>query len=72
MTRSLNKPASSKNNGNRLASIRNNNSKPAFERNDGNSEVNRFDVHRNSVKYAKKSGKLFKSGKSKSEKMFKS
>ena len=38
----------------------------------GDSEVDRFGVDRNGVKYAKKSGKLSKSGKSKSEKMSKS
>ena len=38
----------------------------------GDSEVDRFGVSENGVEYAKKSGKLFKSGKSKSEKTSKS
>ena len=76
-TRSLDKPTSSKNNGSRLASNKNNNNEPALRKNNGNSEIDRFGVNRNSMEYAKKSenlsksGKLFKSGKSKSEKTFK-
>ena len=42
------------------------------DRNNGNNKVNGFDVDRNGVEYAKKSGKLSKSGKSKSKKMSKS
>ena len=38
----------------------------------GNGKVDGFGVGQNSVEHAKKSRKLFKSGKSKSEKMFKS
>ena len=67
-----NKPVPSKNNGSRSASSKNDNSKPVFKKNNSNSEVNRFGVGRNSVEYTKKSGKLSKSRKSKSEKMFKS
>ena len=68
----LNKPAPSRNNGSKSASSKNNNSKPAFRKNDSNNKVNRFGVGRNGVKHAKKSRKLFKSGKSKSKKMSKS
>ena len=38
----------------------------------GDGKVNRFSVGGNGMEHTKKSGKLFKSGKSKSEKMFKS
>ena len=38
----------------------------------GDGKVNRFGVSKNDVKHAKKSGKLFKSEKSKSKKTFKS
>ena len=71
-TGSFHKPASSKNDGSRLASDKNNNNKPASGRNDGNSEVDGFGVGRNGVAYVKKSGKLSKSGKSKSKKTSKS
>ena len=77
-TRSPNEPASSRNNGSRSASGRNNNSKPVSRKNDSNSEVDRFGVSGNGMKYAKKSGKLFKSEnlfkleQLKSEKLFKS
>ena len=66
------KPAPSKNNSSRSASSKNNDSKPASGKNDGNGKVNGFDVSRNGVEHAKKSGKLSKSGKSKSEKTSKS
>ena len=56
-----NKPAPGRNNYNKSAFNRNNNSKPASRKNDGNGEVNRFDVSRNSMKYAKKLEKLSKS-----------
>ena len=49
-------PASSKNDDNKSASSRNDNSRPASRKNDGNGEINKFGG--NSVKYAKKSGKL--------------
>ena len=68
----LNEPAPSQNNNNKSAFSRNNNSKPAFRRNNNNSEVNRFGISKNGVKYAKKSAKLFQLKKSKSKKMFKS
>ena len=61
-TRLPDKPALSKND----------DSRPAFRKNEGNSEVNGFDVSRNGVKHIKKSEKLFKLGKSKSKKTFKS
>ena len=69
---SLDEPASSRNNGNKSASSRNNNSRPAFEKNDGNNKVNGYGINRNGMEHAKKSRKLSKLGKSKSEKMFKS
>ena len=72
MIRLSNKLATSRNNGNRSVSNRNNNSKPASRKNNSNGEVNRFGVSRNSIKYAKKLRKLFKSGKSKSKKILKS
>ena len=68
----LGKPASNKNNGSMSASNKNNNSKLASIKNDSNSEVNWFDVRRNSVKHTKMSGKLSKLGKSKSKKTSKS
>ena len=71
-TRSSDKSASSSNNSRRSASNKNNDSKPAFWRNDSNGEVNEFDVGRNGVEHTKKSEKLFKSGKSKSQKISKS
>ena len=72
MIESPDKPTPSKNNGKKSASSRNNNSRSVFEKNNGNSEVNGFGVGRNGVKYIKKSRKLSKSRKSKSEIMFKS
>ena len=63
-----NKLAFSKNNGSKSASYRNNNNKPICKKNNGNSEVNGRGVNKNGVEYAKKSGKLFKLGKSKREK----
>ena len=78
MTGSLNEPAPSKNNANRSVSSRNDNSRPVSRRNNGNGEVDGFSIGRNSVEYAKKSGKsstsekLSKSGKLKGEKTFKS
>ena len=67
-----NKPAPSRNNSSRSASGKYDNSRPAFEKNNGNGEVDGFCVGRNGVEYAKKSGKLSKSGKSKSKKTSKS
>ena len=52
ITRSSNKPAPSRNDVNRSASSKNNDSKPVFGRNDGNSEIDRFGG--NGVKYTKK------------------
>ena len=71
-TRSLDKPAFNRNDSNKSTSSRNDNSKPVSRKNNGNNEVDGFSVGGNSVKYAKKSEKLFKSRKSKSEKMSKS
>ena len=68
----FNKPVPSKNNSSRSASSKNNNSKPVFGRNNDNNKVDRFGVGKNSMEYAKKSEKLFKSGELKSEKMSKS
>ena len=72
MTGSPNKPASSRNNGNRSGSSRNDNSKLASGRNDSNGEDDRFGVGGNGVEHAKKSRKLFKLRKLKSEKTSKS
>ena len=71
-TGSSDKSAPNKNDSSRLAFSKNDNNKPASRKNNGNGEVNGFGVGKNSVKYAKKLGKLFKSRKSKSEKTFKS
>ena len=65
-TRLSNKQAFSKNNSSRLASNRNDNSRSTFKKNNGNSEVNGFDIGGNDVEHTKKSKKLSKSGKSKS------
>ena len=43
-----------------------------LKKNDSDNEVNEFDISENSVKYTKKSEKLFKLRKSKSKKMSKS
>ena len=72
MTELFNKLAFNKNNGNLSVFSKNDNNKPAFERNDSNNKVNRFGVNKNGVEHAKKSGKLSKSGKAKSKKIFKS
>ena len=72
MTGSSNKSAFRKNDGSRLASSRNDNNRPTFGKNDDNSKIDRFGISENGVEHAKKSGKLSKSAKSKSEKMFKS
>ena len=71
-TRLLDKSAPSKNNGSRSASSKNNNSKPASGRNNNDNEIDGFGVSGNGMKHAKKLGKLSTSGKSKSEKTFKS
>ena len=70
--RSSDKPATSKNDGSKSASSKNNNNRPASGRNNGNSKVDRFGVGKNGVEHIKNLGKLFKSGKSKSEKTSKS
>ena len=72
MTRLPDKSAPSKNNSSRSAFSGNNNNKLAFRRNDGDGKVDRFGVGRNGVEFAKKSRKLSKLGKSKSEKPSKS
>ena len=66
------KLASKSNDGSRSAFSKNNNSKLVSGQNNGDNEYNGFSVSRNGVKYAKKLGKLSKSGKSKSEKISKS
>ena len=71
-TGSPKKPAPSKNDSSRSAFSRNNNSKPASGKDDGDGEVNRFGVGKKGVEHTKKSGKLFMSRKSKSEKTSKS
>ena len=71
-TKLLDKPISSKNDGSKSASNKNNNNKPASRWNNGNVKINRFDVGRNSIENTKKSRKLLKLEKSKSEKIFKS
>ena len=71
-TRSFDKPVPSRNYGSKSASNRNNDNRLTSGKNDSNSKVNRFGVGRNDMKHAKKLGKLFKSEKSKSEKMSKS
>ena len=71
-TRLPDKLAPSKNNGSKSVSSRNDKNKLAFERNNGNNEVNRFDIGRNSMEHAKKSGKSSKSEKLKSKKLSKS
>ena len=55
ITRSLDEPASSRNNGSKLTSNKNDNTRLASGNNNGNSEVDRFGD--NGVKYVKKSGK---------------
>ena len=72
MTRLPDELAFSRNNDSRSASSSNDNNKLAFKGNDGNGEVNRFGVSKNGIEHAKKSGKLSKSRKSKSKKIFKS
>ena len=67
-----NEPAPSKNNNSRSISSRNNNNRPAFGRNNGDKKVYGYGVSENDVEYAKKSGKLSKSGKSKNKKTSKS
>ena len=71
-TGSPNKPASSRNDGSRSASSKNNDSKSASRTNDGDDKVDGFGIDGNGVEHAKKSGKLSKSKKSKSEKTSKS
>ena len=71
-TGSFDESAPSKNNGSRSVSNRNDNSRPATRKNHNNSEINGFGFGRSNMKYAKKSGKLSKSGKLKSKKTSKS
>ena len=70
-TRSPDKSAPNKNNGSKSASRKNDNYKPVSRKNDGNDEIDRFGISSNGMEHAKKSGKLSKSRKSKSEKMSK-
>ena len=65
------KPTPNKNNGSRLIFNKNNNSRPTSRRNNSNGKVDRFGIDRNDMGYAKKLGKLSKSKKLKSEKIFK-
>ena len=67
-TGSPDKPTPSRKDSNKSASNRNNNSKPTSKKNNGNGEVDGFGISRNGVEYAKKSEKLSKSRKLKSEK----
>ena len=67
-----NKLALGKNNNNKLVFSKNNDSRSASRKNNNDGKVDRFSVGGNGVEYAKKSEKLFKSRKSKSEKMSKS
>ena len=69
-TGSYDKPASSKNNGNRSASSRNNNSRPNSRRNNSNSKFDEFGG--NDVEHAKKSRKLKSQNLAKSQKLSKS
>ena len=69
-TGSPNEPASSKNNGSRLAVSKNDDSKPASGRNDGNGEVDGFDG--DNVEHAKKSRKSKNKNLAKSQKLAKS
>ena len=71
-TGSPDEPVSSRNNSSKSAFSKNNDNKPVSKKNDGNGKVDRFGIGGNSVEHAKKSGKLSKSGKSKSEKTSKS
>ena len=52
-----NKPIPSRNNGCGSASNRNNNSRPIYSKNNSNGEVDKFDISKNGVEHAKKSGK---------------
>ena len=72
ITESPDKLTPSNKNGSKSASNRNNNSRPASKKNNGDGKVDGFGIGGNSVKHTKKSRKLSKSGKSKSEKMSKS
>ena len=67
-----NKPALNRNNSNKSASNKNNNNRPVFRKKNGNNEFEKFNVGGNNIEYTKKSEKLFKSRKLKSEKTSKS
>ena len=64
--------APKKNNGSKSASSKNDNNRPVTGKNNGDNKFDRFGVSKNGVKHAEKLGKLFKSRKSKSEKISKS
>ena len=66
------KPAPSRNDNNKVASSRNNNNRLASKRNNSDDGIDKFDISRKGMEHAKKSGKLFKSRKLKSEKTSKS
>ena len=66
---SLDKPAPNRNDGSKLTFGKNVDGRLASEKNDGDNEVNRFNIGGNGIKHTKKSEKLSKSGKSKSEKL---
>ena len=70
-TGSPDKLTPNRNSGSKSASNRNNDNKLVSEKNNNDNEVIRFGIGRNGVEYAKKSRKLSKLGKSKSEKMSK-
>ena len=58
ITRSPNKPASGRNNGNKSVSSKNKNNKPAFRKNNTNSKDDGFNDSHDDVEHAKKLGKL--------------
>ena len=72
MIRLFDKPAPNKNNDNRSVFSIDNNSKLAFGRNNSNSDINKFGISKNGIKYIKKLEKLSKLEKSKSNKTYKS
>ena len=72
MTRLSNKLVSSRKNGSKSASNRNDNNKPNSQRNNVDGKVNGFDIGGNGMKHTKMSRKLSKSRKLKSKKISKS
>ena len=70
MTGSPDEPAPSKNNDNKLAFSKNDNSRPASEKNNGNDKIDRFGG--DGMEYSKKSGKSKSQKLAKSQKLSKS